>query len=76
MELRNVCARYSFFGLPLTTVVTYLWSLRLLHLGPQSDMFGLCLIVSFSLFMFVVCVHMLVGGRMGVHVCSGLMIGN
>ena len=57
MEFRNVCARYSFYGLPWTTAVTYLWSVRLLHLCPQSDTFGLCLIVYFSIFIYVcVCV--------------------
>jgi hypothetical protein len=42
-------------------------------LCSQSDMFGL--FHSFFLY-FYACVHMLVDGWMGVHVCSGLTIGN
>ena len=71
----------QFFGLPLTTTVTYLWSLRLLHLCPQSDMFALFHSFFLSIYVFVcvcvcVCVHMLVDRWLGVHVRSGLMIGN
>jgi hypothetical protein len=69
MEFRNVCARYSCFGLPLTTAVTYLWSAAVAfvstiwHIWIVSHSFFLCVCVCVC-----VCTHAC--GWMGGGACA------